>query len=329
MSFLKRSSPSEPALYGGIDLGGTKIQTVVVDQDFEILATRKRPTPPEGGPQAVIDAMAETLQTAASEAGVETSAFAGIGVGVPGDVDAKAGTLSGGGNVVAWEGGTHPVVGPLSEHLGAPVKLGNDVQCATNAEFELGSGKDFDTVLGVFWGTGVGGGLVLDGKEWIGRGAAVEIGHVVYEPGGAKCGCGRKGCMEAYAGRKMMEKKARSEQESGAKTDLFKIMADRDKDRLTSAVWKQAVDSGDKLANQLLDRAIAAIGTAVASAANIIDPEAIIIGGGMGDRFFPTHGDALIEQVMKNLFTSDRPPAILPTKLIDYSGAVGAALLVR
>ncbi len=115
-------------------------------------------------------------------------------------------------NLPDWEG-SFPLAQKLEEALGTRVALGNDVQVATDAEFQLGAGKPYASLLGVFWGTGVGGGLVLDGKPWNGRGAAGEIGHVVVEIGGARCTCGRRGCMEAYAGRAAMEahaKQARS-----------------------------------------------------------------------------------------------------------------------
>ena len=139
--------------------------------------------------------------------------------------------------------------------------------------------------MGVWWGTGVGGGLILDGKQWLGRGAAGEIGHVVVKRGGARCTCGRKGCMEAYAGRLAMEIKARKEVKKGAKTDLFKIMEEHGRDRLTSGIWERALEHGDDLATTLIDRAVKALGVGIASSVNLIDPEAVIIGGGLGVRF--------------------------------------------
>ena len=139
-------------------------------------------------------------------------------------------------------------------------------------------------MLGVFWGTGVGGGLILDGEPWTGRGAAGELGHMVVKRGGARCPCGRKGCMEAYAGRGAMEAKARRDYADGAKTDLFKIMAQRDRERLTSSIWARALEADDPMAKKLVDRAIKAIAAAAASAVNLLDVEAVIIGGGLGLR---------------------------------------------
>jgi len=105
----------------------------------------------------------------------------------------------------------------------------------------------------VFWGTGVGGGIVIDGRPWIGRGAAAEIGHMVIEVGGARCPCGRRGCVEAYAGRGAMERRARKLVEEGQKTDLVKIMEQRGRPRLNSGIWKRALDAGDSLAHELIE----------------------------------------------------------------------------
>ena len=116
------------------------------------------------------------------------------------------------------------------------------MQVATDAEFALGAGKPYKSLLGVFWGTGVGGGMILDGKPWLGRGGAGEIGHMVVKIGGARCPCGRRGCMEAYAGRAAMEARARKRDEKGSKTDLFKLMKERGRTRLTSAIWAHALE---------------------------------------------------------------------------------------
>ena len=198
---------------------------------------------------------------------------------------------------------------------------------ATEAEFHLGAGKEFDSLIGVFWGTGVGGGLILGGKPWLGRGAAGEIGHMVIKRGGAKCPCGRRGCMEAYAGRVAMEAEARRRQEDGEKTDLFKLMEKHDKPRLTSSIWERAIDHGDKVATELIDRAIEALGTGIASAINLLDPEAIIIGGGLGLRFGERYMDPLLEEMRKHVFFETHARGGVAS-LGDLGGAIGASLLV-
>jgi glucokinase len=243
-------------------------------------------------------------------------------------VDARDGTVSQARNLPGWEG-SYPLAGRLGEELGTLVAIGNDVQVATDAEFTLGAAKPYDSVLGVFWGTGVGGGLVLDGKPWVGRGAAGEIGHVVVKKGGARCGCGRRGCMEAYAGRASMEAKARRELKAGRKTSLFEIMEKRGRERLTSGIWARALEADDKLAHELIDRAVEAIGAGVASALNVLDVEAVVVGGGIGVRLGEPYVRRIEKAMMPHLFTSADPPDVHLAQLGDFGGAIGAALLVR
>jgi glucokinase len=321
------SPDSQQAARGGIDLGGTKIQTVVVDAENNVLGQSRRPTPTTGGPPDVAREMEAALREAAAQAGLGTRDLAGVGVGSPGDADETTGIVSDARNLPGWVG-PFPLGEQLSGYLGVPVRIGNDVQVAVQGEFELGAGREFDTILGVWWGTGVGGGLILDGKPWLGRGAAAEIGHVVVKDGGARCTCGRKGCMEAYAGRMAMEIKARKEAQRGAKTKLFEIMEERGRDRLTSGVWERALRHGDDLATRLIDRAVKALGAGIASCVNVLDPEAVIIGGGLGVRLGEKYVSRITARMHPHLFVDERPPAIRLAGLGDLGGAIGAALLV-
>jgi glucokinase len=312
---------------GGIDLGGTKIQAVVVNGRGSVIGEARHPTPTSGGPPAVAAEMAVTLAEAAEAAGVETSSLESVGVGSPGVIDASAGTVASARNLSDWIE-PFPLAAELSRAVGgSPVSLGNDVSVATDAEFKLGAGKPYKSILGVFWGTGVGGGIVLNGKPWNGRGAAAEIGHVVVKKDGALCPCGREGCLEAYAGRASMEAKARREAEHGRKTELFKIMEKRGRTRLTSGVWARAIDAGDELAIELVERAISYLGAGVGSAVNLLDPEAVVIGGGLGVRFGPAYADRIRDAMMPHVFADERPPDVLVASLGDLGGAVGAALL--
>ncbi|HEX5531285.1 MAG TPA: ROK family protein [Methylomirabilota bacterium] len=321
------SPDSDQAPRGGVDLGGTKIQTVVVDADNKVLGESRRPTPTTGGPEDVAREMAAAMREAAAQADLGTRDLAGVGIGSPGDADEETGVVSNARNLPGWNG-SFPLGENLSEQFGVPVQVGNDVQVAVQGEFELGAGKQFDTILGVWWGTGVGGGLILDGKPWIGRGAAGEIGHVVVKRGGARCTCGRRGCMEAYAGRLAMEIKARKEVKNGARTDLFKIMEEHGRDRLTSGVWERALNHGDDLATRLIDRAVKMLGVGIASSVNLIDPEAVIIGGGLGVRLGEKYIHRIATRMHPHLFIADRPPEIHLAALGDLGGAIGAALLV-
>jgi len=299
---------------GGIDLGGTKIQAVVVDDKHEVLGDSRRPTPHEGGPQDVADAMAETVRDAAKAAGLEPGALAGIGVGSPGAVDDGAGTVTSARNLPGWEG-SFDLATSLSSALGPIVRLGNDVQVATDAEFALGAADP-------------GAPEDAEQRARVLGGAAGEIGHMVVRRGGAHCTCGRRGCMEAYAGRAAMEITARHKHEDGAKTDLFKIMEKRGRDRLTSGIWARALKREDKLATSLIERAVRALGAGVASAVNLLDVETVVIGGGMGVRLGEPYVEKIAAAMTPHLFSADRPPAISVAHLGDLGGAIGASLLV-
>jgi glucokinase len=311
--------------YGGIDLGGTKIQTVIVGENQAVLGSARRPTPTSGGPPDVAKAMEGALRDAAKAAHVEVEQLAGVGAGSPGTIE--DGVVTSARNLPGWEG-SFPLAKTLEEAFGCPVALGNDVQVATDAEFELGAGKQYDSLLGVFWGTGVGGGLVLDGKPWVGRGAAGEIGHIVVELDGAQCTCGRRGCMEAYAGRSAMEAHAAKQVEKGKETDLFKLMKERERTRLTSGIWARALEREDKLAGHMIERALRALGAGVASACNVLDVECVIVGGGLGVRLGDPYAKRIAEQMQPHLFADFRPPDVHVAALGDLGGAIGATLLL-
>jgi glucokinase len=314
-------------LHGGIDLGGTKIEAIVVDSEQRVLGQSRHPTPTDGGPADVAAQMAQALIAAAAEAEVESSALAGVGVGSPGDVDERTGSVANARNLPNWLG-SFELGQALSDKLVTRVWVGNDVQVATQAEFSLGAAKPYRSVLGVFWGTGVGGGLILDGRPWLGRGGAGEIGHMVVRRGGARCPCGRRGCMEAYAGRAAMEIRARQKADKGTKTGLFKLMKHHGRTRLTSSVWSHAIADGDPLATALIERAVKALGAGIASAVNLLDVEAVIIGGGLGVRFGQPMAERISTEMQPHLFNDHRPPAVRVAGLGDLGGAIGAALLV-
>ncbi|MBD0283373.1 MAG: ROK family protein [Thermoleophilaceae bacterium] len=313
---------------GGIDLGGTKIQAVVVDDAGRVEGEQRLPTPTVGGPQDVAEAMAGALRAAARAAGLDSAELEGVGVGSPGIVDSRRGIVTSARNLPNWEGSV-PLGDALADALATRVRIENDVTVATDAEFNLGAGRPYRSILGVFWGTGVGGGIILKGKRWLGRGGAGEIGHMVVRIGGARCPCGRRGCVEAYAGRKALEERARRRVEKGEKTELFKIMEKRGRDRLTSGVWGRALEHDDKLAHKLLDQAVEALGAGVASALNVLDVDAVIIGGGLGLRLGEPYARRIEEAIMPHLFASDDPPPVHLAELGDLGGAIGASLLIR
>jgi glucokinase len=312
---------------GGIDLGGTKIEAVVLDGDDRVIGQERRATPVSGGPQAVVEEMAEAMRLAAAAAGVGPSKLRGVGVGSPGTVDAEAGTVAEARNLPGWEQ-PFPLGGALAGALGTRVKLGNDVGVAVETEAALGAGRPFRSFLGLWWGTGIGGGIILEGKRWLGRGAAGELGHTVVKLGGARCPCGRRGCLEAYAGRAALESRVRRARRRGTKTDLYSIMEKKGHTRLTSSVWQEALERRDRLAEHLIDRAVNALGAGAASVVNLIDVEAVIVGGGLGTRL----GEVVVERIrlamQPHLFRPDTAPEVRGAELGDLGGAIGAARLI-
>jgi len=314
-------------LRGGIDLGGTKIEAIVVDGDHKLLGQARRATPTSGGPQAVANEIAGAIGDAAKLASVDVNRLSGIGIGTPGAVDAQAGTVTSAKNLPGCEG-VVPLAELVQSATGVGVRLGNDVGVALDAEARLGAGRDLASFVGVFWGTGIGGGVILHGKRWLGRGAAGELGHMVVKMDGAICPCGRRGCVEAYAGRRALEARARKEHAEGRKTKLFKAMEKKGLERMTSSVWAHALEHDDELAHELIDRAVDALATGIASTVNLLDVEGVVIGGGLGTRLGDEYAQRIRDAMRPHLFVPEREPVVRVAELGDLSGALGASLLV-
>ena len=304
----------------GIDLGGTKVYGVVL-KDGEIASEAKEKTPTLGGPLAVVDAIVKVVGELGGVSGID-----GVGVGAPGIVDAETGVLKQAPNLPGW----HDAFGlaeALSEALGGiPVKVDNDVNVGTVAEHRMGAARGSADVLGAFVGTGVGGGLILEGRLRRGPlGVAGEIGHMVVEWNGRLCGCGGRGHLEAYAGRAGMERRARELDAEGRDTVLVELARTK---RMTSGVFAKALAGGDGVAIELLDEAVDALGVALASAATLLDLTLIVVGGGLADRLGPAFVGRVEQAVRSELFAQSSPLRVVPAELGDQGGAVGAALLV-
>jgi glucokinase len=310
----------------GVDLGGTKIQTIVV-RGRKVIGAARVPTP-QTGANDIIAAIADTVRHAAGLAGLKASDLSAVGMGSPGDVDPATGIVASSPNLPGFHEG--PVkMGPLlARRLRVPVTVDNDVRVAMLGEHKRGAARGYANVLAVFVGTGVGGGLVLGGRVQHGNGAAGEIGHSTVKDGGRLCSCGRKGHLESYAGRARIEATARKMHKDGDKTDLFKIMKKRGRDRLTSGTIARALEAKDKVATKLIDEAVWALGIALANAHQTLDLEAIVVGGGLGDRLGEAFIDRIADAMRPRLKDPDGAPLMRTTELQDLSGAVGAAVLV-
>ncbi len=322
----------------GVDLGGTKIQTVAL-RGLQVVGKERVPTPQSGVAENVVQAILGTIHAALGQAGVAPGAVARVGIGSPGQIDIEGGVVSQANNVPGFEGSVQ--LGPLIAQAlddgrgdahgdggegAVRVSIDNDVRVGVLGEHRAGAGRPYSNMLGVWLGTGVGGGLILDGALYDGRGAAGEIGHTIVKPGGRRCGCGRRGCLEAYAGRARMEHRAHKLVERGQETVLFEIMRKQGKPRVTSGVYARALKHGDKITRNLIADAAWALSIALASAQNLLDLEAIVIGGGLGEELGQPFIDSVVRQMQPHLFVDKHPPVVLPTELGDLSGAVGAAL---
>jgi glucokinase len=311
----------------GVDLGGTKIQAVVVSAG-DVVGQSRHPTPNTNAADVVAEIVASIL-SALEDAGMVPAQLGAIAIGSPGSVDVATGHVSMSRNVPGFMDDV--ALGPSvsASFEGTPVLVDNDVRAAVMGEFRRGAGRIFRDFLGVFVGTGVGGGLILEGKLRHGRGNAGEIGHTTVKPGGRRCGCTRLGCLEAYAGRQSIEQTARLRVEKGQKTKLFEIMDRKGRDRVTSSVIADALEQKDRLTIELMDEAVDALGQALSNAQNLLDLEAIIVGGGLADRLGEPFVRRVEQAMIPNLRFPAQPPVVLGTELGDLSGAVGATVLLE
>lgn len=314
------------AAVAGVDLGGTKIQTIVV-RGRKIVGSARVPTPQTGAAD-IVGAIVQTVRDSAALAGLKASELTAVGVGSPGDIDPAIGTVASSPNLPGFREGPVKLGPQIARRLRVPVTVDNDVRVAMLGELKRGNARGYKNVLGVFVGTGVGGGLVLSGRMQHGKGAAGEIGHATVKDGGRTCSCGRKGHLESYAGRARIEAAARKRQKAGEKTILFKLMKEHGKPRVTSGTIARAMEHGDAVTVQLVDEAVWALGIALASAHSTLDLEAIVLGGGLGDRLGEPFIDRVAEALTGRLKDPGGAPKLLPTELQDLSGATGAAVLV-
>jgi glucokinase len=304
----------------GIDLGGTKVYGLVVHGD-KVKKDAKRKTPTEGGPDAVVDTIAAVIDDLGGTGGIK-----GVGIGAPGPVDHDNGVVRQAPNLAGWQDNDVPLGALVSKALGGtPVFVENDANVGTLAEHKRGAGQGASDVLGVWVGTGVGGGLILDGHLRSGpTGFAGEIGHTVVTKGGRMCGCGHLGHLEAYAGRASMEREARARAASGRTNLLVQLAGDG---RMTSKVWFDALEARDPVAMELIDDAVWALGVGIADAVTLLDLDVMIVGGGLADRLGPTFVGRIEQSAREQIFAHGSAARVVPAALGDQSGALGAALM--
>jgi glucokinase len=320
----------------GIDLGGTKILGGIVElATGRILVSAKRKTPTAKSTDGLLERIAELLDEVSQTPDLPPNLkLAGIGIGAAGQINRKEGAIVAAPNLGIPP--NYPLGRLLSERFGLPVALGNDVEAATLGELYFGSGQGYDHFACVFVGTGIGGGLVHDGKLMKGTtGTAGEVGHMVISAGGRHCGCGGRGHLEAYSSRTAITRTLLGELKRGKPSilrDLLDIGTLPDASSassiaIRSKVIAKAVAANDYLTKKVLDEAADYLGLGVASLINAYNPQRIILGGGLIEAV-----DVFFEQVVavamhEALSLSTSKVEIVRTKLGDFSGLVGSALL--
>jgi glucokinase len=309
----------------GVDLGGTNMSTVVLDGD-RVLGRSRLKTPMAGDRGGVVDVLSAAVHDALDDAGLTRDDVTGLGVGSPGVV--IDGTVGGASNVPDFLE-RFALADLIEAKVGLETRVVNDVTAAAVGEHRQGAGRGCDNLLCVAIGTGVGGGLVLGGQPYEGRGGAGEFGHLIVRQGGAVCPCGRRGCVEAYAGRRAMALAAERAQAAGRETILFDVMREKGSSRPSSGVFAEAFARGDELVADLLDEAVAALGAGIASAVNLLDVDLVILGGGVGDRLGEPFRTRIEAAARPLLFLQPPRVRVVAAELGDDSGAIGAALLAR
>ncbi|CAA9568191.1 MAG: Glucokinase [uncultured Thermomicrobiales bacterium] len=307
-----------------VDLGGTNVRAAAVSPGGEIVARRQLPTRVLAGLDEVLARVAEAVGAVATEAGVATTAP--VGVVLPGVLNPATGFLTVAPNL-GWR--DLPIRDHLRERLGRPVTIGNDVNAGAFGEWRYGAGLGTRDFVYIACGTGVGGGIITDGRLLLGRaGLAGEVGHMVVTLDGPRCRCGGHGCLEAYVGGWAIEAAAQELLDGGIPSSLTDLMAERG-EQLSGALINWAAEHDDGLAIEVLARAGRALGFAVASLVHLFNPEVVAIGGGVvsaGPFLLDPMREALDAQLIDGF---ERELRVVPAALGQDSGLLGAAALAR
>ena len=312
----------------GVDLGGTNIVTGAVAEDGSaVLGVRSDSTKPEQGADAVVGRIArlcrESIGEAEQKAGITPDAIAGVGIGSPGPLDREKGLVLVTPNL-GWK--DFPLRQRVSEALdGLPATLDNDANCAVFGEWWLGAGRGSRHLIGLTIGTGIGGGIVMDGKLYHGASdAAGEVGHTTIDSTGRRCKCGNYGCLEAYASGPNIAARAVEGIEAGAESKLPGYV-DGDLSKITAQTVYQAAHDGDDYAQEVVKETAKLLGAGVANLINIFNPDTVVVLGGVtlaGDRLFTPLRAEVKKRAFKPAVAACK---ILPGELPGTAGVVGAA----
>jgi len=318
---------SNTAFIIGVDLGGTKISAGAVSEDgARTVGLRSVETQAESGANAVVDRIVALVEgvilDAMHEAGAQRSDFRGIGIGAPGPLDREQGLVIIAPNL-GWR--DFPLRDRVSARLGLPATLDNDANCATVGEWWLGAARGARNVVGITIGTGIGGGLILNGELYHGSSdVAGEIGHTTIDVNGRHCKCGNYGCLEAYASGPAIATRAREALVREDTASILPSMVNGHLDKVTAELVYQAAKKGDALANEIVRDTARYLGAGIATLLNVLNPDVVVVAGGV------THaGEALFGPLRTEVRRRAFKPAveavrIVPAELPGTAGVVGA-----
>ena len=312
----------------GVDMGGTKILSAVIDAEGNILGTAKVSTKAGRGAVAVIDRIATCIQKAVDKSGVDAASIQAVGIGAPGPLDPATGVVIFAPNL-GWR--DVPLKTELEARTGFPTFVDNDVNVGTLGEHVFGAGRGIQNVVGIFVGTGIGGGIILQGELFHGASkTAGEIGHIIVKAGGPRCGCGTRGCLEAIASRTAMTKQFRKAILKKGKKSVLSELTGGDLSAIRSGVLAKAVRLNDALTLKVLKKVTKYLGIGIGSIVNFLNPEMIVLGGGVVEALDDTFLDGIRAATKKySLPNTLDGVQIVRAELGDNSGILGAAALAR
>ncbi len=308
----------------GIDLGGTKILIALVDRNTgEVLEHVKKKTKKDKGPKNIIRKMLEGIEELIENSGKTFDEISSIGVGAAGQIDRKNGVIIAAANLDCYDLNLKKI---LTEKFDIPVYVGNDVEIATIGEQKFGAGKDCNDFVCIFVGTGVGSAIVKDGKIIIGAtGTAGEIGHIIVDLNGRQCSCGAHGCLEAYASRSAIERRIEGALKKGRKSCILDYLETGKS--ITSSMIQKSIEREDELVLQCVTEASEYLSGGIASIINFINPELIILGGGLIEAVDYFYQKTIKKAKAKSLPVPAEKIQFKKAMLGDYSGVIGAAFL--
>ena len=308
--------------YLGIDIGGMTVKGILTDRSGKIFSDGVIATDSDKGADAVSDNIVRLIDKLVSESKADKCKIAGVGIGCPGIIDSKNGTVVFAGNIRLNK---YPLAAIISERTGFTVKLTNDANAATLGEARFGAGNKYKNSILVTLGTGVGGGIIIDGKLFEGgKSAGTEIGHMVIVENGLKCTCGRRGCLERYASASALMKQTREAMAGNPDSKMW------EKYNLSTVTGKTPFEYYDEdlIAKQVVDTYISHLACGITNLANIFRPEAVMLGGGVSEqdeRLTKPLQDVVDGELMGG--TDYAPVKIVKATLGNRAGAYGAAAL--